>query len=70
MNAVAAELDEHVVAIDAAPLVLDLTGSATGIDLDHDGTMDAIRGGRWIGAATHIDAPQNVAATFAGSSPP
>ncbi len=70
MTAVAAELDEHVVAIDAAPLVLDLTGAAIGVDLDHDGTMDAIRGGRWNGAATHTGAPQTVAATFAGASPP
>lgn len=70
MTAVAAELDEHVVAIDVAPLVLDLTGAATGVDLDHDGTMDAIRGGRWIGAATHTGTPQTVAATFAGASPP
>ncbi len=70
MTAVAAELDEHVIAIDAAPLVLDLTGAAIGVDLDHDGTMDAIRGGRWNGVATHTGAPQTVAATFAGTSPP
>ncbi|CAN5834860.1 hypothetical protein BH11MYX3_BH11MYX3_42080 [soil metagenome] len=70
MSAVAAELDEHGVAIDAAPLVLDLTGAAVGIDLDHDGTMDAIRGGRWNGAATHTGVPQTIAATFTGVSPP
>lgn len=70
MVAVAAELDEHVVAIDDAPLVLETTGTATGVDLDHDGTMDAIRGGRWTGVASHAGAPRPIAATFAGTSPP
>ncbi len=70
MVAVAAELDEHVVAIDAAPLMLDTVGLAAGADLDHDGTMDVIRGGRWTGVATHLGAPQPISATFAGGGPP
>lgn len=61
MTAVAAELDEHVRAIDAAPMQLDLAGAATGVDVDHDGDMDTIRNGRWIGTVT---------ATFAGQRQP
>ncbi|MBL0213496.1 MAG: hypothetical protein IPQ07_06425 [Myxococcales bacterium] len=70
MVAVAAELDEHVIAIDAAPLMLDTVGLAVGADLDHDGTMDVIRGGRWTGVAAHVGVPQPISATFAGGSPP
>ena len=70
MVAVAAELDDHVVAIDVAPMVLTLTGTAIGVDVDHDGTMNAIKAGHWTGAATHAGATQPVAATFAGGSPP
>jgi hypothetical protein len=61
MVAVADELDEHVVAIDASPLVLELAGAATGVDGDHDGTMDVIKNGRWTGSVT---------ATFAGARVP
>ena len=70
MVAVASELDEHVVAIDAAPLTLDMVGLAVGADLDHDGTMDVIRGGRWTGVASHLGAPQPISATFAGGELP
>ena len=63
MVAVAAELDEHVVAIDASPLVLELAGTGTGLDQDYDGTMDAIHDGRWTGAA----GGQALAATFVGT---
>lgn len=69
MVAVAAELDEHVVEIDVAPMVLSLTGTALGVDPDHDGTMNAIKAGHWTGAATHAGATQPVAATFAGATP-
>jgi hypothetical protein len=61
MVAVADELDEHVVAIDAVPLVIDVAGSATGVDQDHDGSMDVIKAGRWTGT---------LAATFAGARAP
>jgi hypothetical protein len=69
MVAVAAELDEHVVAIDVAPMVLTLTGTAIGVDGDHDGTMNAIKSGHWTGAATHAGATQPIAGTFAGGAP-
>lgn len=69
MVAVAAELDEHVLAIDVAPMVLTLTGTAVGVDVDHDGTMNAIRAGHWTGAATFSGETQPVAATFAGGAP-
>jgi hypothetical protein len=61
MVAVADELHEHVVAIDASPLVLELAGAATGVDGDHDGAMDVIKNGRWSGTVT---------ATFAGARAP
>jgi hypothetical protein len=61
MVAVADELHQHVVAIDAAPLVLELAGAAVGVDGDHDGTMDVIKNGRWSGTVT---------ATFAGARAP
>jgi len=61
MVAVADELDEHIVAIDAEPMVLDLGGVATGVDQDHDGSMDIIKAGRWSGTLT---------ATFAGLRAP
>lgn len=61
MVAVADELHAHVVAIDASPLALELVGGATGVDGDHDGTMDVIKNGRWSGTVT---------ATFAGARAP
>jgi len=61
MTAVAGELDERVRALDAMPLQLELAGAATGVDVDHDGAMDTIRNGRWIGSVT---------ATFAGQRQP
>ena len=69
MVAVAAELDRHVVSIDVAPMVLTLTGTAIGVDVDHDGTMNAIKNGQWTGAATHAGVTQPIAATFAGGAP-
>ncbi len=69
MVAVAAELDDHVLEIDIAPMLLALTGTAIGVDVDHDGTMNAIKAGHWTGAATHAGATQPVAATFVGGTP-
>ncbi len=69
MVAVAAELDDHVVDIDAAPMVLTLTGTAIGVDVDHDGTMNAIKAGHWTGSAAHAGATQPIAAIFAGGAP-
>ncbi len=69
MVAVAAELDEHVREIDIAPMVLALTGTAIGVDVDHDGSMNAIKAGHWTGAATHVGATQPIAAPFAGGTP-
>lgn len=69
MVAVAAELDDHVLEIDVAPMVLTLTGTAIGVDVDHDGTMNAIKAGHWTGAASHAGTTQTVAATFVGGTP-
>jgi hypothetical protein len=52
MTAVAGEIDDCLAAIDRAELGLDLTGAATGVDLDGDGTMDELRDGTWSGAVT------------------
>ena len=61
MIAIDAELDERVRALDATAMPLELAGAATGLDIDHDGAMDTIRNGRWIGTVT---------ATFVGQRQP
>jgi hypothetical protein len=52
MTAIASEIDSCIAAIDQAELALDLTGTATGVDLDDDGTMDELHDGTWAGALT------------------
>lgn len=49
MTAIASEIDDRIAAIDDAELGLEITGAATGIDLDGDGTMDELRAGTWAG---------------------
>jgi hypothetical protein len=49
--AAARELDDRLAGLDASPLVLDATGAARGVDMDHDGSMDAIVDGLWSGTA-------------------
>lgn len=49
MDALADEVYAQIAALDAQPLVLELTGSADGFDVDHDGTLDELRAGQWRG---------------------
>ena len=49
MIAIAARIDTELEAIGTVPLHLDVAWTATGLDLDGDGTMDTIHDGAWIG---------------------
>lgn len=71
MTLIASELDAHLAAIDDAPLALELTGSADGVDLDGDGTMDELRAGTWSGALSSAGAREPIAAaSFTGAKRP
>ena len=59
MLAIASDVYAKLDTIDATPLELDITGTATGVDRDGNGTMDAIETGTWAGMP--LDA-----ATFTG----
>jgi len=50
MAAIASEIYARIAAIDDTPLAIEVTGSADGVDLDGDGTMDELRAGRWSGS--------------------
>ncbi|HEY1556760.1 MAG TPA: hypothetical protein VGF94_18115 [Kofleriaceae bacterium] len=68
-DAIASDVYARIDAIDAAaPLQLELTGSARGIDLDHDGSMDQIESGAWSGSLGDVG-PVG-AATFTGARTP
>jgi hypothetical protein len=71
MTAVASEIGAQIAAIDDAGLGLDVSGTATGVDADGDGTMDELRGGSWSGTL-YSDAARDpiAAASFAGSKAP
>jgi hypothetical protein len=66
MLALASEIDDQIAAIDATPIVLAATGSADGVDLDGDRTMDAISAGTWTGTL----GAEPIVATFAGTRAP
>jgi hypothetical protein len=71
MTAIASELDERIAAIDEHAIGLAVTGTAGGIDLDGDGSMDELRGGSWTGAVYADDAREAIAAgSFAGRKQP
>jgi hypothetical protein len=64
--AIANDVYTRIAAIDASmPLALELEGSATGIDADHDGSVDEVRGGSWSG--TLVSVGPIGAATFSGA---
>jgi hypothetical protein len=53
--AIADDVYARIAAVDAAaPLELELTGTATGIDADHDGAMDDVRAGTWTGTLVSV----------------
>jgi hypothetical protein len=67
MTALASEIYERLAAIDDAPFELYVSGTATGLDRDGDGTMDEIRDGVWAGTTTYQGAKGPIgAATFTG----
>jgi hypothetical protein len=53
MTSLASEVYEKIAAIDASPFELSVSGTATGVDLDADGTMDKIEAGAWVGTASY-----------------
>jgi len=71
MAAIASEIYARIAAIDDAPLALDLTGTATGVDLDGDGSMDELRAGRWSGSLHAAGSREPIdAAGFTGTKAP
>ena len=71
MTAIASEIDAQLAAIDDTELGLDVSGAATGVDVDGDGTMDEVRGGSWSGAL-YAEAARDpiAAASFTGRKAP
>lgn len=67
MTAIASEVDARIAAIDDAPLGLEVTGAAIGVDVDGDGTMDEVRAGMWSGSLSSAGWREPIgAASFAG----
>src|SRR3569623_489069 len=56
MTSLATEVYDHISAIDQSPFVLDVSGTATGIDVNADGAMDQIHAGAWVGTASYAGA--------------
>ena len=68
MAALAADVYDRLAAIDTSPFELAMTGSAVGVDVDHDGTMDQIDSGLWTGTSSYDGAAVPLAdATFTGT---
>jgi hypothetical protein len=71
MTAIASEIYARIAAIDETPLALELTGTAIGVDLDGDGTMDELRDGRWSGSLRAASSREPIdAARFTGTETP
>ncbi|MEO8549951.1 MAG: hypothetical protein ABI678_08250 [Kofleriaceae bacterium] len=68
MTGLASDVYRKIAAIDDAAFVLDVSGTAVGVDLDGDGAMDEVRSGAWTGTATYAGTrgPLGVA-TFTGT---
>ena len=68
MTSLASDVYAKISAIDAAPFELDVSGTATGVDVDSDGTMDQIRTGAWVGTAGYAGTKGPIGAdTFTGT---
>jgi hypothetical protein len=50
MTAIASEIDDRLAAIDDAAFQIDVAGTAEGLDLDGDGSLDELRAGSWTGS--------------------
>jgi len=71
MIAIASEVYDRIDTIDDTQLGIEVTGTAGGIDLDSNGTMDELRQGRWIGTITSASSRAAIqAASFTGKSAP
>jgi hypothetical protein len=69
MLALSSEIYERIYAIDDAPFMLDVSGSALGVDLDVDGMMDELCSGAWRGTASYAETSGPIGrTTFAGTS--
>ncbi len=55
MTAIASQIDGQLAAIDQDPLGFEVKGTATGVDLDGDGTMDELTSGAWSGSLGALD---------------
>jgi hypothetical protein len=67
LSALASDVYDRFTAIDASPFELDVTGTATAIDLDGDGTMDLVSAGTWIGGTLYASVSGQLGtATFEG----
>ena len=68
MAELAADFYARLAAIDVSPLAFDASGAATGVDVDHDGTLDQLDGGVWTGTSSYAGAATAlVDATFSGT---
>jgi hypothetical protein len=71
MTVIASEIYARIAAIDDMLLALEVAGSADGIDLDGDGTMDELRAGRWSGSFQAAGSREPIdAASFSGTKAP
>jgi hypothetical protein len=53
MTTIANDIYARLAAIDATPFTLTMTGAATAIDLDGNGSLDAIAAGTWTGGTAY-----------------
>jgi hypothetical protein len=68
LTTIASEVYERLAAIDVAPFELYVSGTATGVDINHDGRMDVIRDGVWAGSTTYAGTKGALGqATFTGT---
>lgn len=71
MIAVASEIEERIAEVDRAAIVIDVAGSALGVDRNGDGALDELRAGRWTGSVISTSGRIPIgAASFAGSEAP
>jgi hypothetical protein len=67
MIAIASEIYAEIAAIDDTVIDLEVSGAATGLDLDGDGTLDEIRTGSWSGTLSQASLLVPIeAASFTG----
>ncbi|HEU4727109.1 MAG TPA: hypothetical protein VFT22_04450 [Kofleriaceae bacterium] len=71
MTAIASEIYARIDAIGDSPVALEVTGTADGVDVNGDGSMDELRAGSWSGSLSAGAAREPLgAASFAGQRAP